>query len=226
MFNLKKTNAQITPTEKQIAQDNIGPGADDKQPITEKVLPHREGDKYTITEDQLNAQKSADSSDAQIIEKVLNEAKSYVTHRSDAAEISVPPINVLVEKMRQDRLANDWQEKKDTKHWSQTLDEKKQQATMPKWPKNAPQHDKIVLNNDPRRFEGEKPKPLVGNITTADVDRVAHLIKMGESLEYDTAIVAILREAEVEKRELTSVEQKTISDLKEARTNALLIKNA
>lgn len=221
MFNLKKSTAQIAPTEKQILENNVGPTADDDQPIAEKVLPHRTGDQYTTTEDQL---KSSSTDDAQIIEKVLNDAtSSYVTHRSDAADISVPPINVLVEKLRQDRLESDWKESKEA-HWSQTYDEKKQRIT--KWKKNVSQHDEIVLNNDPRRFSGEEPKPLVGGITTADVDRVAHLVKEGESLEYDTAIVAILREAEKEKRELTSVEQKTISDLKIARTKALLRKNA
>jgi hypothetical protein len=221
MFNLKKS--QITPTEKQIAKDNVGPEADDGQPIAEKVLPHREGDKDTITEEQLNATKEADS-DAQIIEKVLNEAKSYVTHRSDDAEISVPPINAVVEKMRLDRIETDWKPRKES-HWSQTINEKKQQQTLPKWPKNAPQHDNIVLNNDPRRFSGDEPTALVGDITTADIDRVVNAVKTGETVEYDTAIVAILREAELEKRELTSVEQRTISDLKIARTKAL-IKNA
>ena len=118
----------------------------------------------------------------------------------------------------------------DTKksHWSQTFDEKKQQGQLPKFPGNAPQHDKIVLNDDPRRFNSdqEKPtvKPLVGNITTADIDRVAERVKTGDSVDYDTAIVAIIRDAEEEKRELTSIERNAVAKLKIARTKAMLVK--
>ncbi len=71
-------------------------------------------------------------------------------------------------------------------------------------------------------MKGDEIKPLVGNITTADVDRLARTVKTGKTIDFDTAIVAILREAELEKRELTTVEQKTISDLKISRTKAVL----
>ncbi|KKL57657.1 hypothetical protein LCGC14_2233210, partial [marine sediment metagenome] len=138
------------------------------------------------------------------------------------------------------RLSDYWKENKEA-HWSQTTDEKKQQGDLPKFPKNAPLHDKIVLNNDPRRFEGENSmpihadqskndalhgkkqtiKPLVGNITTADIHRIADKIKTGSSVDYDTAMVAIIREAEKEKRELTAVEQNAVARLKIARTKAV-----
>ena len=106
------------------------------------------------------------------------------------------------------------------------------------------QHDKIVLNNDPRRFQETNNlplhsdqqdndsarrtttniKPLVGNITTADADRLSQMIKSGASVDFDTAILAILKQCDSDKRELTAIEQKAISDLKIARTHALLTK--
>lgn len=225
-YNHKK--AQVMSREKELRDHSIDPTANDNQTITDKNLPHRQGVKDTITEDQFSSVMKEQSTDIPIIEKVLNEAKSYVLHRSDAGDISVPPINALVEKNIQDR--EDWEVDKKP-HWSITFDDKKQQGALPRLSKNAPQHDKIVLNNDPRRFEGknnslkgEKPsiKPLVGNITQADISGVAEKIKTGSSVEYDSAIVAILRDAERETRELTNVERKTISDLKTARTNAML----
>lgn len=245
MFNLKNhKEAQVSPTEKYLRQENVGPEADDGQAIWEKELPHREGDKETITEDQFGSKhKIADGDDAKVIEKVLEEAKGYVTHRSDQAETSVMPNAALVEKMRQNRVAEDYEVDKES-HWSQTYNEKKQQGKLPRFPKNAPQHDKIVLNNDPRRFETAKNlpvhehqpendadrnksntiKPLTGGVTTADVDRVASNVKTGKSVDFDTAIVAILREADKESRELTPVEQKTISELKIARTKSMMQK--
>ncbi len=236
MFNMKKhqKQSQVAPYEKYLREEDVAPKADDRQPIWEKSLKHWTGDKGTTTEDQM--QKEWDGNDdAPVIEKVLNEAKSkYVTHRSDATWLSVPPINALVEKIRQDRLAKDYKTEKES-HWSHSYDEKSQQGALPKWPKIAPQHNKIVLNNDPERFKGVssdlasgssgKVRKIVGDITTADVDNVAHQIKIGSSVDYDTAIVAILRQANQEKRELSSIEQKSVVDLKVARTKALL-KNA
>ena len=233
-------NAQITNREKALRDHKVDPKADDNQTIWEKELPHREGVKETITEDQMttNAQTNKDD---EILEKILNDAKSYVQHRSDAAEISVPPINAVVEKKTQERMEDDWKTDKKS-HWSITFNDQKQRGSLPKWPKNAPQHDKIVLNNDPRRFEGatslptnetqskndathgQKPniKPLVGNITQAEIKTVAEIIKQGSSVEYDSAMVAILSDAEREERELSTVERKAISDLKVARTKAML----
>ena len=63
---------------------------------------------------------------------------------------------------------------------------------------------------------------MIGNITTADIDRVAINIKTGRAAEYDGAIMAILRLAHNEKRELSRVEQKTIVDLKIARTDQMM----
>jgi len=222
MFNLNKyKESQVSPTEKYLRKDNLGPEADDKQSITEKEVPHRTGDKDTITEDHIQ-DKHTTASDSQIIEKVLNEAQSYVVHRAEPEDHIVPPDNVLVEKTRQERL-EDFETVKES-HWRQTYNEKEQFGDLPKRKKNAPQHDKIVLNNDPKRFKGDKVKPLTGTITTADVDTVAYKIKTGKSIDFDTAIVAILREADKEERELTTIEQKTIADLKIARTNSLMIK--
>jgi hypothetical protein len=236
MYNRKR--AQIKPTEKMLRDSPIDPYNNDEKTIWEKKLPHREGDKYTTTEDQFTREAINES---EVLEKVLNDAKSYVVHRSDAAEISVPPISVLVEQKRQERMAEDWKTtKKD--NWTITYDEDRQQGSLPRFPKNAPQHDKIVLNNDPRRFKGEgnlpinedqssndtkhgdKPNitPLVGGIAKEDMNRVAENIKSGLSVEYDSAIVAILKDAERDSRELTTIEQKVISDLKVARTKAMV----
>lgn len=238
MFNWKKTQKIATkPEEKYLREDgDLGPQDNKGHSIWEKELPHRDGYEQTITEDQINAQKSADmnSMDAKVIEKVLNEAKSsYMKHRDDTTWLSVPPMAALVEKMRQARLEKDWDVMKKP-HWSQTTDEKKQQGALPKWPKQAPQHKKPVLNNDPQRFTslkandtqltGGKIKPLVGNITTADVHRIADGIKKGETVDYDTAILAILKQADAEKRELTSPERKAVVDLKIARTKSLMTK--
>jgi hypothetical protein len=227
MFNLSKI--AVKPQEKDLRDNTIGPGVTKEKSITDKKLPHRDGPKITTTtEDQFKRTSTADS---QIIEKVLNEAKGqYMDHRSDVTWLSAPPISVLVEKMRQARLTN-WNTNKQ-EHWSQGSEHKKQQGDLPKWPKNTSQHDKTVLENDPRRFEnvtindtqitGGQLKPLIGDITTADIDRAIHGIKTGASIDYDTAIIAILKQADKEQRELTNVERKAVCDLKIARTKALL----
>lgn len=236
MFNMKKhTKSAQVPYEKYHRDKNLGPTANDNAPIPEKQLPHRDGFEQKITEDQIKSEHEwGDNEKAKSIEKLLESATSqYVKHRSDAGNLSVPPINVLVEKMRQKRLAEDYKVSK-TPHWSHTFDEKKQQGSLPTWDGNVSQHDKYVLNNDPGRFSGtntnpvefhtEKIHPLVGNITTADVDKVATHIKTGQTAEYDTAIMAILRLAHNEKRELSNVEQNTIADLKIARTKQIIQK--
>lgn len=236
MFNMQNhIKSAQAPYEKYHRDENLGPKANDDAPIPEKQLPHRDGFDQKITEDQMkNEHEWSDNEKAKPIEKLLESATSkYVKHRSDAGDLTVPPINVLVEKMRQKRLAEDYNVNKKP-HWSHTFNEKKQQGSLPKWNKNAPQNDKLALNNDPDRFPGtnddpiefhtEKIKPLVGNITTADIDRVVARIKTGQAVEYDSAIMAILRLAHDEKRELSNVEQKTIVDLKIARTNQMMQK--
>lgn len=221
MFNLKKKKEAQRIQEKYLRDENLGPKADDDQPIVEKILPHREGDKYIPTEGQINDQKSADmnSLDQKIIEKVLNDSKDYRTAKDG---LQVPAINEVVAKMEVDRNKSI----KDTKkpHWSQTFNEKKQQGDLPKWPKvtQNPDQKHILLQNDPRRFEGSEVKPIVGGITTANIDEVVRRVKTGESAEYDMAITAILKEADNDKRELTSIERKTISDLKVERTRAMM----
>ena len=231
----KYTKSAQAPYEKYHREENVGPKANDDAPIWEKQLPHREGFEQKTIEDQMkNKHKWDDNKKAKSIEKLLESATSqYVKHRSDAGNLSIPPINVLVEKIRLKRLAEDYEVSK-TPHWSHTFDEKKQQGALPTWSKNAPQHHKYVLNNDPGRFSGtnanplefhtEKIHPLIGNITTADIDRVAICVKTGQAAEYDNAIMAILRLAHSEKRELSNVERKTIVDLKIARTDQMMQK--
>lgn len=236
MFNMKQhTKSAQKPYEKYHRDENIGPKANEDAPIPEKQLPHRDGFEQTITESQMKSQHEVgDKEDAKPIEKLLESATSkYVKHRSDAGNLSVPPMSALVEKIRQKRLAEDYNVDK-SPHWSHAFNEKKQLGSLPKWQKNAPQHDKPVLNNDPDRFAGtnadpvefhtEKIQLLVGNITTADVDKVATMIKTGQTTEFDGAIMAILRLAHNEKRELSNVEQKTIVDLKVARTEQMMRK--
>jgi hypothetical protein len=241
MFNFAKSKKSKTTIEKRTGADILGPKADDKQNITERELPHRSNKtEFDVTE--ANLEKSRSGSDDLIIEKALNDASKYVSRRSDAAQISVPPMSILVEKLRQKRLDDDWKESKKSSHWTVTMSGKDQNKGLPDWPRSPSQHDKIVLNNDPRRFEPVKnmpvnpeqskndsargkanePKSLLGGITTATADSMARAIKTGQTIDFDTAMVAILREAEQEKRELTSVEQKAIADLKLARTQALL----
>lgn len=242
MFNLKKSKVAQTSQEKYLRENPLGPQANDSNPIWEKTLPHRGQYWQTTTEDQMESEHNV-SGDAQIIEKVLNVANSpYYTHRSDASVISVPPINVLVEKMRQNRLSE--YEEKVEPHWTLSYDDKSQNGSLPEWPKMTGQHDKIVLNNDPRRFENTSNMPvhtdrqknedarsnttniesLHGTITASSMAKVADCIKQGDSVDYDTAITAILRQADSEERELTPIEQKAIVDLKVARTKVLMKK--
>lgn len=213
MFNLKKVKAQLV-REKDLRENNIGPKADDDQPIAEKML-DRDPMLMKTTESPLEDERTNEK-EAQIIEKVLNNAKKWTSEDG----LNVPPINALVAKMENERRKSF---KPDVEsHWSQTFDEKKQQGDLPAWKKNAPQHDKMVLNNDPKRFTSEEPKPLLGGITIAHINRLVAAIKTGETLEYDAAILAILKEADAERRELTAVEQKAVSDLKIARTKDFL----
>ncbi len=241
MFNMKNHKTAQTPYEKYHREENIGPKADDNAPIHEKMLPHRQGYDQTVTEDQIKgehewgeSEKKATSEKTQIVEKKLESAKSdYVTHRSDAGDLEVPPINALVEKIRQKRLADDYKVDKKS-HWSQTFNEKKQQGSLPKWKKNLSQQSGPVLNNDPERFTGSNTDPtefhkdtitrLVGNITTADVDNIANGIKTAVSSDHNTAIMAILRLSHDERRELTNIEQSTVVNLKLARNKKILEK--
>jgi len=233
MFNAKKHNksAQVAPYEKYLREESLGPADNDGHKITEKQVESDWKDETEkVTEKQMIDGKEhtiADSEkskvDAQIIEKVLNTAKSgLVTHRGDGTLLSVPPMNTLVEKLRQERAADVKVDKES--NWTHTYDEKGQFGSLPKGKKNTGQHDKIDLNNDPRRFKGESVKPLIGDITKAKVHHLAEAIKTGQAIDFDTAMVAILREADKDKRELTTIEQKTISDLKIARTKHLMQK--
>lgn len=229
MFNKQKLVEAQLATEKYLREHNIGPKADDQQAIWDKELKHRKGNQYTTTEAQFE-RKNADQE--LITEKQINRRKSpLVTHRSsDDFTAPVHPHNILVEKLQSDRM-DDWKTEK-SDHWSHTFNEKKQQGTLPKWPKQPDQQESITLANDPRRFKDcssdptkwntSKVSPLVGTITTASIHKVAEGIKTGVSVDYDAAIIAILREADLEERELTKVEQMTIADLKIARTRALL----
>ncbi len=237
MFNMKNfTKSAQSPYEKYHRDNTLGPKADDKAPIWEKTLTHRDGFEQTITENQMKSeQENTEDKDAQVLEKVLESANSdYVRHRSDAGDLSMPPINALVEKMRRNRISDRQKDEINPAHWTLSFDDDKQLGALPKWPKMAPQHTKPVLGNDPNRFTGtnEDPtefhkdeiKPLIGAITTADVDNVAIAIKNGRTAEYDAAVLAILRLAQEERRELSDIERKTVSNLKIARTQSVLNK--
>lgn len=222
-FNLKKHKiAQITSTEKYLRQNELGP-ADDSQTIAEKTLPHREGEKYTTTEDQMSDLRTADK-DFQIIEKVINDIDGkYVDHRKDEIKLTAPPINVLVEKMRQERLSNDY--KPETKsNWTIDFNDKEQNGKLPEWPK-AP-NSKDVNRYVPEQWNKNHPDAdeIVSGVTKANVDNLVNSIKTGKSLEFDAAMVAILRQAESEKRELSPIERKTIVNLKMSRTSHFMQK--
>jgi len=239
MYNRKKTKqAQVASYEKYLRNENLGPKSNDSQRITEAELPHRTGDIDNITESQMkDVQTMPEVENNKIIEKILNDTPSYlsVPHRDVSASLTMPPINVLVEKLRQDRL-QDFKdnESKESNHWTLAYDN--QNAELPKWSKNAPQikPEKSDLQNDPGRFKDIKTKdmlkgnnknkltPVTASLNRIDVDYIVESIKKGNSLDYDAAIVAILKQADAEKRELSSIEQKTISNLEIARTRAML----
>lgn len=241
MFNMKRyKEAQVTSTEKYLRRDDPIAPADDDQPIAEKMLPDRKGDVDKVTEGQMDSKSSHDmknatgeqEKDAKLIEGILNEAKgSYgVEHRSRGTWLSAPPINAVVEKLRSERQKESKSLIEKDSNW--TTDKVTQNGDLPKWPKNVGQSKHIALENDPRRFDQVKDpistttkndlKPLAGDLTTADVDSVVAAIKNGQTQDYDAAIVAILKMADREKRELTDIEQKTVSDLKIARTFSVI----
>jgi len=224
---MKNHKTAQVPYEKYLRENPLEPKSDDNTPIFEKKLTHRDGYKMKITEDQMNEKHNVKESESvKVLEKNLNDnSGKYINHRSDAAQLSVPPINALVEQIRQKRLETDYKVDKNS-NWTVSFDDKKQNGSLPKWKKNISQHDKISLENDPDRFNQSelKPKPLIGDITTADVDRIAHGIKTGASSEYDNAMMAILRLAHDERRELTDVEKKTVVSLKKSRTKNFLEK--
>jgi len=240
MFNAKSfKEAQVAPTEKYLRKEDKAKPADDDQPIAEKKLPDRKGDLEKVTEgqmkdDSVHSMKNEEGDkekDAQLLEGILNEAGGkYIDHRNDSTWLKVPPVAAVVEKLRAERQKESKEAQEKDSHW--TTKKPTQNADLPALAKNAPQHKKTVLENDPRRFTGVKNpvdsksktevKPLVGDITTADLDKAVAIIKTGQTMDYDAAIVAILKNADAETRELTDIEQKTISDLKVARTKMAL----
>lgn len=237
MFNLQKhADNVIKPTEKYL-RDEGTTKENEGNDIAEKALEGRTGEQDKVLEKSMEDKQTVAESDNVIIEKAFDRVKGYLPHRRNDAWLSVPPIAAVVEKLQKDRMA-DWKEEK-TSHW--TNDKSKQNGKLPAWPKSPAQHDKIVLQNDPRRFETltdfpPKPtdtkssqsekvkdvKPLVGTISKEAISHVAYKIKTGSSLQYDSAIVAILREANDAKRELLPDERSAIKNLKIARTKALL----
>lgn len=225
MFNLKKVSDSQLITEKSLRVEN--PETKDLQTITDKNLDRNNKDLNIVTEKQFSRNEKV----SQILEKVLNKNKGvFQKLRNDTSTLTSPPINVLVEKMRQERLAELYKDKS-TKDWTTESSSKEQNGELPDWPQSKKQHTEISLNNDPRRFKNIKVdkglisgelEPLVGNITKKDINKVASSIKNGDSIEYDTAIVAILKQADLENRELTSVEKNQINSIKKERTQFLL----
>lgn len=218
-FNLSKFATE--PTEKYLRnKDNIAP-VTYPAAIAEKNLDNSVGNKYTTTENLLEETRKASKDPEEVIEKVLNAAKSdLVNHRCAKDGLLVPPINVLVEQMRLERLS-EWDTKKE-KNWTIEFPDKEQNGSLPAFPKSPDQHNKISLEADPQRFEGEEVKPMTGDLQT--FASIASKIKLGESKEYDKAIVAILQQASNENRELSQVEQNAITDIKIARTKFLMTK--
>lgn len=220
-FNYKKAT---TSAEKYLRNENIGPKADDEQTITEKELPHREGNKDsdTITEDHIVDQHKNEK-EAQVIEKILNEVDGkYITHRKEVKDLTIPPINAIVEKMREDRM-KDYKPVKES-HWTIDFNDKEQNGDLPAWPKSP--DTKGINHYDLNQWNKKHPESaeVVKGVTKSDVDTVIHGIKTGRSLEFDTAIVAILRQADAEKRDLSDIERKTITQIKCARTKHFLQK--
>lgn len=204
-FNFKKyKKSELTVIEDRLRKDNIGPKASDNPKLTEEALPHRTTkDQNRVTEKQLPTRES--DKDERVLEKRMNEDDK----RRDDSNIGLemPPIQEVVAKLRKERM-KDW--KPEIKpHWStqNAKDQKAQLGALPKWPKIPKQ-----------------PKPLSPDlkVTTADIDRVVNAVKTGQSLDYDTAIVAILQQAEKEQRELSLVERRAVADLKVARTEAFI----
>lgn len=220
MFNLKQ--AQVTSYEKYLRENQLVPS---KEPvsITEKNLEH-EGGKDTTTQDQLNPEHSNEDKEAfSIIEKVLNDVDGkYVDHRKVSDNFTIPPINALVEKIRQDRMSNEYKVDNE-KHWTVSFDDKKQLGDLPRGKQIPGPQDTMWDKNvwDKRHPEADE---VVKGVTKADINQMIASIKTGQTLEYDTAITAILRQAHKEKRDLSTVEQNTISQLKIARSNFLLSK--
>jgi len=230
-FNEHVKQAQVKPYEKYLRDDSVEGEADDKQPVVEKMLPDREGDKVEVAERMISEVREDVTDDTETQERRLDTAESQYDkkHRDDSASISVPPLAVVVEKLRQERMA-DWKTDKQP-NWTLEFDDKKQLGDLPRFPKSPGQHTEIALENDPRRFESggdlrkqekAEPKPLSGDFTTADVDRVTERIKIGKSRDFDAAIAAVLCEAEDQRRELTEEERQAIVQLKIARTEAMV----
>lgn len=219
MFNSKKhKTAKIMPQEKRLREDSLGPTNNPGDKITEKEVPHRKGDQSTITEGQIKDRKS--EKESQIIEKILNKDNGkYTDYRKAEESLIVTPINKLVENIRQDRLEKDWKTSVES-HWSQTYNEKEQFGSLPKWKKNAPQ----AHENETSKSNWDESHTESGSQKFASLDRAAEAIKSGESIKYDTIIVAILQQAKKDGRELSKEERKAISDLKISRTNFLINK--
>ncbi len=223
-FNLKSAKAQKgspKPYEKYLREDAMPPPKKANDKITEKALGDRDNKEERTIAKQIVGEHTA-KNDEQVVEGALNGIKSWYPHRtkkSFGSDLQVPLINSLVARLRNARNTEynveqkkaDWTTKKPT-----------QNKGLPEWPKQPAQHEKIVLNDDQRRFDGESPTPLVGRVTKAQVNALAAAIKTGASLDYDNAIKAILVTADQGKRELTEEERKLIQDLKIDRTRALL----
>lgn len=242
MYNRKKMKkAQIEPYEKYLRNNNLGPKANDEQKIAEGEWTDHVGnlDKVTITEEQMkDAQIVSDNKESKVLEKVLNSTKEYLSipHRDASVQLSMPPMNVLVEKLRQDRLPDFRADESQEQSWTLAYDG--QNGSLPSWKKNYNQvkPEQTNLQNDPSRFDEikadnmvkgknkNKLTPVTASLNRGDLDCVVNSIKLGHSLDYDAAIVAILKQADIEKRELTPIEQKTVSNLKISRTRAMLPK--
>lgn len=226
MFNFTKISNSQKITEKSLRTES--PESKELNTITDKNLDRNNTDLNKVTEKQFSRSEKI----SQILEKVLNRNNGAFQKLRDnhVDNLSIPPINILVEKLRQDRNKELFINKTN-KDWTTENTSKAQNGELPDWPQSRKQHTEISLNNDSRRFNNIKIdkgiisgdlEPLSGNITKKDITKIASSIKNGDSIDYDTAIVAILKQADSENRELNEIEKKQINSLKKERTQFLL----
>ena len=212
MFNLRRfAQSKIAPFEKALEgnRKELSNIADDNPETHEGLLKQQRKQDKALTSDvptdgQMSNRKSSDN---KILEKQME--------REKLGDLYIPSINAFVEKMVQDRRKEFTKATKKESNW--TTKKPKQNGALPAWPKNAPQHDKKVLNNDVNRKPNEEAL-IGGKIIKASVNDAVLAIKSGATKSFDQQIVDILKRADDEKRDLTTSEKAHINNLKQTRT--------
>ena len=134
-------------------------------------------------------------------------------------DLYVPAINAFVEKMIQDRRSEFTKAQKKEDNW--TTKSPTQNGGLPKWPKVAPQSDKATITNTIDRKPNQEAL-IGGSIIKASVDDAVKAIKTGATKTFDERIVAFLKKANDEGRDLTQDEKKKIEEIKLSRTQQYL----